>query len=215
MSYAPIQWIEGVPSGTSAVGLFPPFAQSVWSSIATGMSTELFWPGVGGGSNLSAGVLKPGGSRFFMGTRSQSSNSALGDIVGRGFLCSDQSILLAYDSTGTYLAGSPFCIEYSATTTALGGSVLTNGYNVQFSGFTVLPSGSSSSPYVVNFPKPFTNGGYSIYFTSSSGSTGQGNYAAVLSSQTPGGFVATVSILPNSNSGGTLMWQVIGQTATI
>lgn len=216
MSASPISWVENIPSGTSTVGSFPPLAHSVWTAIATGMATELFWPGVGGGSNSSAGLLHPGASRFFVGTRSQSSNSATGDIVGRGFLASDQSILLVYDSTGTYLGGSPFCVEYSTTTNAVGGSHLdTTGYLVQFAKSVTLASGISTTTYNATFPKPFINSQYAVYFTCSSGSTGQGNYFVTLASKTSAGFSATVSILPNSLSGGTIMWQAIGQTATV
>lgn len=224
MSQSPINWVEGIPSGTSAVGTFPGFAQSTWTAMAQGMSTELFWPGVGGGSSLSAGVLQPGGSRVFVGTQSQSSNSAVGDILGRGMYWSDRSELVVYDSAGTHLGGSPFAVHYGTSPSIVTQlSSLSRAVYTQFTGTVVLGSGVTTTTINVSFPTQFVGSGlplgfYPIYITASSNSSGQGNYQVTVTSQTSSGFTATASLLSVSGttslSGATIMWQALFRTAT-
>ena len=209
-----VSWVENIPSGTSTVGSFPPFARSVWTAIAAGMATELFWPGTGGSSASSAGVLQPGGSRVFLGPQSQSSNSATGDIVGRGMLWSDTSRLVAYDSTGTHLIGTPYLVERIA---GAGSSLSTIGvYHVTLADVIVVASGVSLVTVTKTFVNPFLDSESPQLFTAlSSGSTGQGDYRVSVSACTPGGFSAQVSLNPNSNSGATIFWYATGVMGTV
>lgn len=112
-----ITWNESVPSGTSPVGTTPAYCQDLWPAIASGLATEHFWPGAGGASDASAGVLLPGASRAFVAARSASS-APNSQLSGRLFFASDTSRLLLYDSTGTFLAGTPFLSEVSGSATS-------------------------------------------------------------------------------------------------
>jgi len=104
-------WTETVPSNTSPVYHYPPFAKSVWTSISLGMAVEHYWNASGGGSDASIGDILPGGSRAYVAAQSASSvpNS---QHSGRLFLTSDTSKLLVYDSSGTYLVGSAVFQEH-------------------------------------------------------------------------------------------------------
>lgn len=102
-------WSEAIPSGASAVGAFPAYARAVWAAISAGLAVEHVWSGSGGGSDASAGDLRPGASRAFVAM--QSASSAPASTAGRAFFTSDTTRLLLYDSTGTYLGGTPFLDE--------------------------------------------------------------------------------------------------------
>ena len=105
-------WTESVPSNTSAVNQYPAFAKSVWTSISLGMAVEHYWNASGGGSDASIGELLPGSSRAFVAALSASS-APNSQMTGRLFLTSDTSRLLVYDSSGTYLVGTPFLQEHA------------------------------------------------------------------------------------------------------
>jgi hypothetical protein len=144
-------WTESVPSGTSNVGDFPSYAKSIWTEISTGMAVEHFFPGSGGGSDASAGELKPGASRAYFAAQSLASLPSQG--TGRAFLASDTSRLLLFTSTRTVLGGTPFFDEVgtspgegywaraagSYTTTASSGST-TVSYSVGGGFFSATPS---------------------------------------------------------------------------
>ena len=143
---ANISWTETIPSITSPVGQFPRYAQSVWTAIAAGMATEHYWDGSGGASAASRGLMAPGGSRAFFDVRSNSS-APNSQMTGRLFLTSDTSRLLVYDSTGTYLAGTPFLSENS---TSAG-----TGYWVRQAGTALFPLNVGSASTPITFPIPF------------------------------------------------------------
>ena len=106
-----VTWVESVPSNASAVGHYPSFAKSIWTSISLGMATEHYWNASGGASDASTGELLPGGSRAFFAAQSASS-APNSQYSGRLFLASDVSRLFAYDSSGTYMVGTPFFQEH-------------------------------------------------------------------------------------------------------
>lgn len=135
-------WTEAVPSDTSTVGTFPAYARAVWAAISAGLAVEHFWPGSGGGSEASAGDLRPGASRAFVDVRSAS--SAPSPTVGRALFTSDTTRLLLYDSTGTYLGGTPFLDEVA---TDAGAGVWT----CQAGSYSTTVTGNTQ----VTFPIPF------------------------------------------------------------
>lgn len=136
-------WSEAVPSGTSLVGLFPPYARAVFAAISEGMATEHYWNASGGGSDASAGDLLPGASRAFFAAQSASSLPSQG--IGRAFFASDVTRLFLYNSTGTYLGGTPYLAEHA---TSAG-----SNYWVRFTGSygTTATSGVTT----VTFPTSF------------------------------------------------------------
>lgn len=145
-----IGWNEAIPSITSTVGSFPPYAKSVWTGIATGMSVEHLWDGTGGASAMSRGDLRPGGSRAFFAAQSASSSS----FTGKLFFASNVSRLFAYGSNGTYLVGSPFFSDESVSTVAQSGvsaPSFTTCFRLRQSGTTLLNIASST----VTFPVPY------------------------------------------------------------
>jgi len=142
-------WTEAIPSSTSQVGIFPTYARGVFTVISVGMAVEHIWNASGGGSEASAGDLRPGGTRTYFDVQSQSSAPG-SQQTGRLFLASDASRLFVYDSTGTYLVGTPFC-DLHATSAATGYWLRQTGsYSIATSGATAT-SGST----VVQFPIPY------------------------------------------------------------
>jgi hypothetical protein len=142
-------WSEAIPSGTSQVGQFPTYGRSTFGNISTGMAVEHFWNGSGGGSELSAGDLRPGGSRAFFDV--QSNSSAPGSQqTGRLFLASDTTRLFVYDSTGTYLVGTPFCGLHQQ-------SALTKFWLRQTGSYSIATSGGTSvnGSFTTTFPIPY------------------------------------------------------------
>lgn len=142
-----IAWTESVPSGTSPVGTTPAYCQDLWPAIASGLATEHYWPGAGGGSDASAGVLLPGASRAFVAARSASSVPN-DQMLGRLFFASDTSRVLYYDSTGTYLMGTPFLSEVSGSATS--------GYHLRQTGslYTNVNVDNRTS-IAITYPIPF------------------------------------------------------------
>ena len=139
-------WTEAVPSGTSAVGQFPTYGRLTFAGISGAMAVEHYWNGTGGGSDDSAGDLRPGGSRAFFDVQSNSS-APNSQMTGRLFLASDTTRLLVYDSTGTYLAGTPFC-DFQ-------GSAATSNYWLKQSGSYSVSSATASGSTLVVFPTPY------------------------------------------------------------
>lgn len=139
-----IGWTEGIPSNASTVGSYPAFIKSVWTAISQGMAVEHYWNGSGGGSDGSTGDLRAGGSRAFVAAQSASSIPSQG--TGRLFLASDVSRLFAYDSSGTFLVGTPFFQEHATSSGTI-------GYWVRQSGSytTTQTSGTTT----VTYPIPY------------------------------------------------------------
>lgn len=111
-----INWAEGVPSINSAVGQFPRFAESVWTAISQGLGTSIMWDGSGGQSTQSAGDLRPGAPRAYVDVQSNSSTPN-SQATGRALLASDTSRLIVYDSSASFLGGTPYCVSYQSTPT--------------------------------------------------------------------------------------------------
>lgn len=146
-----ISWNEAIPSITSTVGSFPPYAKSVWTGIAIGMSVEHLWDGTGGSSGVSRGDLRPGASRAFFAAQSASSSS----FTGKLFFASDVSRLFAYGSNGTYLVGTPFYSDESISGVENPGintnPSLTSCFRLRQSGTTLMTGGGGQ----IDFPVPF------------------------------------------------------------
>ena len=190
-----LKWAESVPSNASLVGNAPVDFKSVWTSIALGMATEHFYPGSGGGSDASAGILRPGGSKCFVGNRSDSSvqNS---QYTGRLFLDRTNSRLYAYDSAGTYLVGTSW---YEEMATDAGGTA----YWARSAGAVAsVPTGSSTTVVAL----PLTYGAAPrIVITSSNASW----YFCLVTSTTTN-FTSCFSTLAGASGTATLNWQSLG-----
>jgi hypothetical protein len=107
-----LNWDEALPSDASRVGVAPPDLRSLWTSIGAGVGEELFFPGSGGGSQASAGELKPGSTRAFLGAQSASSNDATN--LGKLFLSSNSTFLLLYESAETHRVGGAGTLSHGS-----------------------------------------------------------------------------------------------------
>lgn len=194
-----INWVETVPSDGSAVGNAPTELASHWTAIGTWLGASLYWPGSGGASQASAGELKLGQSLAFYGPQSASSNTIGWYHTGRGFLDSVTSRLYAYDSTGTYLVGTPFLVSHAS------GTVPGHAWVVQ-SGSTLVPSTGTPKQVIVPFPSAYSGVAFVMTTLSS-----QSFVCGTVSSVTTGGFTSIFSYLgPDPQSAFTLYWTSIG-----
>lgn len=187
-----ITWDETTPSNASAVGNFPHYATSVYTAISGSM--EIAWPN---------GGLQLGTSRAFYAAQSASSNSATGDIVARALLTSDKSRLLAYDSTGTYLAGTPFALHMA-----------TDGNRSMWAAF----SGSTSSTktttgdITITLPASYDTNNYAIWFTNQT--PAGGGFVFTLNSKSSGSFFSHFSAINASTAALNFQWATLGPTST-
>lgn len=184
-------WSEAIPSSTSVVGQFPVYARSVFAAITAGMAVEHYWNASGGGSDASTGDLLPGASRAFVDVQSASSLTTQG--VGRAFLASDTSRLLLYDSTGTYLGGTPFLMEH---TTSAGTS-----YWARFTGS--YTTDQTSGVQSITFPIPFQN--VPVVFQSMST-----NIWVVAAAASRSAFSSFFSIVAAGGTTLTVTWEALG-----
>lgn len=197
-------WTETIPSGTSAVGTFPAFGRATFVAISGGMAVEHVWNGTGGGSDASTGDLLPGASRAFVDVQSQSS-AAGSQMTGRLFFASDTSRLFAYDSSGTYLVGTPFCSLHS--TTVFSGFALPSptGYWLRQSGsFT---TNTQSGTTTVPLPIPYLSAPI-VYVT-----RGDSGVTAVFlegSNSVATGAVSSWSALGATVGTFTVLWEAFG-----
>lgn len=204
-------WTETIPSGTSQVGDFPSYARTAFANIATGLAVEHYWPGSGGGSTDSAGELLPGASRAFVDVQSNSS-APNSQMTGRLFLASDVSRLFIYDSSGTYLVGTPYCSEHSMT--YLPGSFpypSPTGYWLRQSGSytTNTQSGSTS----ITLPIPYLNPPAVFFTRLDSGTTAviiAGDYPSVTTNQINSGWSALGATVGSFTIG----WEALGFAST-
>ena len=188
-------WTETIPSDASIVGHEPPHLRSVWTSIGLGLGTNLFWPESGGGSQASLGDLRPGGSRAFYDTASNSSSADTTRYLARAFLASDTSRLFVYESDRTLLAGTPYLIEH--------GTAAGRGVWVETRGTEVVPSGSVAT---INFGIVYDATPTTVFTTFS-----QRSFSHFVSTLTAGGFVSSFSFTgPGSQSTVTIFWTSTG-----
>lgn len=120
---ATIAWDEAQPSNTSNAGLADDELRSLKSALATGLGTDLFWPGSGGGSAASAGEMRPGKARAYFGTESQVSGVTSGALM----VTSDTSRLFGLTSGGTVFLGSSRAVEYARFTGPNSRTVICSG----------------------------------------------------------------------------------------
>src|SRR5262245_5281533 len=172
-------WNEAVPAMTDRVGIFPQQGPSIWTSISIGMSASMFWDGSGGASTASGGELKPGGSRAFFAAKSTSS-APNSQMTGRAHLASDDSRLRVYDSNATYLAGTPYFMDYQTLPTAGGAILMQSGSTT-----TTVASGANRITGVINYPAPFqANPQVMLSLHASNGGPGSFIMASVFTSTT-------------------------------
>lgn len=191
-------WVESVPSGTSTVGSFPAWSHTMWSAVGAGLGVEHYWPGSGGGSDVSIGELLPGGSRAFFAAQSASS-APNSQMTGRMFLASDASRLFVYDSTGTYLVGTAFFGEHAASADS--------GYWARQSGsFTTTDSSGVTD---VTFPVSFTTTPYVTQTINANGGAAIILLGTVTSQTSASAFRSAWSALAAPGSF-TVAWEALG-----
>jgi hypothetical protein len=130
-------WVETNPPNTEAASLGDDALRSVKVSIAEGLSTSMYWPGTGGGSAASAGIMKPGAARTFYGTQSQVSAAQQGQLM----VTSDTSRLYYVGNTGPVYLGGQFGMECSANP----------GVGARW----VMDSGSSTNGRLITFQQSY------------------------------------------------------------
>lgn len=99
-----------MPSDSSGANLADDELRSLKSSLAIGLSNSMYWPGSGGGSAASAGQMKPGVARTYVGTQSQVSST---NTAGSLMITSDTSRLYAVGPAGVQFLGSSRMVEFS------------------------------------------------------------------------------------------------------
>lgn len=194
-------WTETIPSDASIVGHEPPHLRSVWTSIALGLGTNLFWPESGGGSQASLGDLRLGGSRAFYDVASQSSSADTTRQLARAFLASDTSRLFVYESDRTLLAGTPYLIEH--------GTAAGRGVWVETRGQTLVSSAGTPSLATISFGLVYDATPTTVFTTFS-----QRSFTHFVSALTAGGFVSEFSFTgPGAQSDVTIAWTSAGTIA--
>ena len=203
-----LTWKETLPSETSKVGISPPEIHAHKTAIAQWLGAWLEFPGSGGGSENSAGVLKAGASRALYGAASLSSNADMGTNKGKVYFTSDTTRLYAYDSSGTYCIGTPSLVE-----------VLTDG---DTNNAYVMQSGQSyvSAPNVNTKSYSFSHDGVSakrIEFAANPVVVAYTSHTSILlgvSTVTTGGFSSTASWWGSGDTSAyTVCWRASGYTS--
>lgn len=195
-----IQWVESVPSGTSKVGNAPTDFRSVWTAISTAMAREHYWPGIGGGSDASAGDLLPGGSRCFVGAYSASSLPA-SQGTGRLFLDITNSRLYIYESAASYLGGTSWFNESQSDSSS--------GYWVRTSG-SLAGVSTGSATTVIAFGMTFLVPPSIIHVTGSNTS-----WDLSLTTSTTTNFTSAYSSYAGAASTLTIYWQALGILSSV
>ena len=189
-----IAWDETREANDDIVGRAPSRIQSIWSAIAVGLATELYWPGSGGGSQASIGELIPGGVNTFFAANSAVSNSATN--LSRAFISSDETRLIAFESAGTYMLGTPRLLEHA--------DVPVGRAWVSLSGFTEIAGAGTPTSVSIDFDSSFsTFAGVQITLS-------EGSFTQSISTETTGGFTAAFSYIGSgSQSDMTLYWDAL------
>lgn len=106
-------WDESSPGDGDLLGQGASAIRGLKENVALGVTPSMYWPGSGGGSAASAGVMRLGSLRAFYETNSLLS---LGADTGRLFYASDVSRLYYVNSSVSTLAvGHAWGIEKSAS----------------------------------------------------------------------------------------------------
>lgn len=102
-----IGWDEDAPADGDAASSGDDAIRSMKTNIAGGLSTSMYWPGTGGGSAASAGIMKPGAARTFYAAESAVSAAQDGQLM----YASDTSRLWYVGTTGPVYLGGQFGID--------------------------------------------------------------------------------------------------------
>ena len=127
-----IGWDESLPSNTSSAALGDDEIRSMKTNIAGGLSTSMYWPGTGGGSAASAGIMVPGAARTFYAAESAVSAAQDGQLM----YASDTSRLWYVGTTGPVYLGGQFGLECAANPGAGARWAMASGVTVNGSGTT-------------------------------------------------------------------------------
>jgi len=128
-----IGWDEDAPADGDAASSGDDAIRSMKTNIAGGLSTSMYWPGTGGGSAASAGIMKPGAARTFYAAESAVSAAQDGQLM----YASDTSRLWYVGSTGPVYLGGQYGIEAATNPKAgarwhLDSGASYNGGNIPF-----------------------------------------------------------------------------------
>lgn len=211
-----LTWRETLPSDASQVGQSPAEIRQHMVAVATGLGTQLQWPGSGGGSSLSAGHFWPGASRPFFDVESNSSVS--NDPVQRHhlFLASDTSRLLKYGVSNSVvnmrLVGTPRLVEHATLPTA------SNGIWVSSSGSTTVSFSNEAIRQVTIYYSPVgaSNNTTVIFSSAPVISVSVSNYSFIpaLISVSASSFIVELDAVQSDNTtmSFALSWLASGQT---
>ena len=103
-----IGWNEAAPADSDVASGGDDEIRSLKVAIADGLEPSVYWPGSGGGSAASAGVMKPGAARTHYAAASALSANANGTLM----FASDTSRLYHVGAAGAIFLGSPFALEH-------------------------------------------------------------------------------------------------------
>lgn len=195
---ATIKWVESVPSNASLVGRAPTDFKSVWTAISLGMAVEHYWAGTGGGSDSSAGYLRPGGSRAYVildtgpPTSSQITGRLAMDLNATSLRVQDLRI---YESAGTYLVGTPSLDEVQS-------SAGSNHWHRTAGTITGVATGSgvtvvTFAPSFITAPAVFVQGS-SVSWNVGIGTVGTS------------GFTSTYSTFAGASGTASIYWEALG-----
>ena len=203
-----LNWKETLPSETSKVGISPPEIHAHKQAIAQWLGAWLEFPGSGGGSENSAGVLKAGASRALHGAASLSSNAAMGTNKGKVYFTSDTSRLYVYDSSGTYCVGTPRLTEVLTDSDPMFAYVFQSGQSYVASPNDPAKSFSFSKDGVSAKWVEFTTEPIVVAYTSHT------SILLGISTVTTGGFTSAASWWGSGNTSAyTVFWRASGYTS--
>lgn len=105
-----ISWDENAPADGDAASAGDDALRSLKTNISGGLGTSMYWPGTAGGSAASAGIMKPGAARTFVGNESAVSAAQAGQLM----YASNTSRLWYVGVDGPVYLGGQFGIECAA-----------------------------------------------------------------------------------------------------
>lgn len=179
----PITWDEATPRDSDLRTRFPSEVTGLKANFALGIATSVEWPGSGGGSIASAGAMKLGTLKSYVGA-----TSALSRVGNDGHLFLDST------TTRLYHANS------SVTSVYLGGVVLEMPVSVGTTARWVLSAGSIPATSAVSFPVLYGAPPMVLLSVVSQRAAVFG-YGVAMTAPTTTGFVASTYTIPDEVTG--------------
>ena len=140
-----ITWTEGSPGSKSDMSAGAQAVRDLKVAIADGVEPSMYWPGSGGGSAASAGVMRLGTFRTYYAA---ASNVSLGADTGRVFYASDTSrVYVIQPSVDSLPVLSGYAPEHPRSVASTARWVISSG-TLASGSVTTFPSAYGAVPMV-------------------------------------------------------------------